>query len=47
MKFVIEHLSKNSGRLGQLVQQETGKQLKTPVLIQVTKVKNKCLMISP
>lgn len=37
MKFVIEHLSKNSGRLGQLVQQETGKKFKTPVLIQVTK----------
>lgn len=41
MKFVIEHLSKNSGRLGHLVQQETGKQFKTPLLIQVTKV-NKC-----
>ncbi|KAM7355618.1 queuine tRNA-ribosyltransferase accessory subunit 2 [Cochliomyia hominivorax] len=37
MKFVIEHLSKSSGRLGHLVQQESGKQFKTPLLIQVTK----------
>ncbi|XP_023296902.2 queuine tRNA-ribosyltransferase accessory subunit 2 [Lucilia cuprina] len=37
MKFVIEHLSKNSGRLGHLVQLESGKQYKTPLLVQVTK----------
>ncbi|XP_037810133.1 queuine tRNA-ribosyltransferase accessory subunit 2 [Lucilia sericata] len=37
MKFVIEHLSKTSGRLGHLVQQESGKQFKTPLLVQVTK----------
>ncbi|XP_065361245.1 queuine tRNA-ribosyltransferase accessory subunit 2 [Calliphora vicina] len=37
MKFVIEHLSKSSGRLGQLVQQESAKQFKTPLLVQVTK----------
>uniref|UniRef100_A0A1I8NVM9 Queuine tRNA-ribosyltransferase accessory subunit 2 n=1 Tax=Stomoxys calcitrans TaxID=35570 RepID=A0A1I8NVM9_STOCA len=37
MKFIVEHLSKNSGRLGQLVQQETGKQFKTPLLVQTTK----------
>ncbi|XP_005184760.1 queuine tRNA-ribosyltransferase accessory subunit 2 [Musca domestica] len=37
MKFVIENLSKNSGRLGYLVQQDTGKQFKTPLLLQTTK----------
>ncbi|XP_075160426.1 queuine tRNA-ribosyltransferase accessory subunit 2 [Haematobia irritans] len=37
MKFVVEQLSKNSGRLGQLVQQESGIQFKTPILLQTTK----------
>lgn len=38
MKFVVEHISKNSGRLGCLVHNESGKRYKTPLLLQVTKV---------
>ncbi|XP_037879320.1 LOW QUALITY PROTEIN: queuine tRNA-ribosyltransferase accessory subunit 2 [Glossina fuscipes] len=37
MKFVVEHISKNSGRLGCLVHNESGKRYKTPLLLQVTK----------
>uniref|UniRef100_A0A1A9WTA6 Queuine tRNA-ribosyltransferase accessory subunit 2 n=1 Tax=Glossina brevipalpis TaxID=37001 RepID=A0A1A9WTA6_9MUSC len=37
MKFVVEHISKNSGRLGYLIQNESGKRYKTPLLLQVTK----------
>ncbi|KAH8329721.1 hypothetical protein KR067_001236 [Drosophila pandora] len=37
MKFVIESISKNSGRLGQLRIREGGPDLKTPLLLQTTK----------
>lgn len=37
MKFVVENVSKSSGRLGHLVQAETGKRFRTPLLVQTTK----------
>uniref|UniRef100_A0A0A1XFN4 Queuine tRNA-ribosyltransferase accessory subunit 2 n=1 Tax=Zeugodacus cucurbitae TaxID=28588 RepID=A0A0A1XFN4_ZEUCU len=37
MKFVIENISKSSGRLGHLVQAETEKRFRTPLLVQTTK----------
>ncbi|XP_050332956.1 queuine tRNA-ribosyltransferase accessory subunit 2 [Bactrocera neohumeralis] len=37
MKFVVENISKSSGRLGHLVQAETGKRFRTPLLVQTTK----------
>ncbi|KAH8259891.1 hypothetical protein KR026_012365 [Drosophila bipectinata] len=37
MKFLIESISKNSGRLGQLRIREGGPDLKTPLLLQTTK----------
>uniref|UniRef100_W8C340 Queuine tRNA-ribosyltransferase accessory subunit 2 n=1 Tax=Ceratitis capitata TaxID=7213 RepID=W8C340_CERCA len=37
MKFVIEKISKSSGRLGYLVQTETEKRFRTPLLVQTTK----------
>uniref|UniRef100_A0A0K8UCF5 Queuine tRNA-ribosyltransferase accessory subunit 2 n=1 Tax=Bactrocera latifrons TaxID=174628 RepID=A0A0K8UCF5_BACLA len=37
MKFVVENISKSSGRLGHLVQVETGKRFRTPLLVQTTK----------
>lgn len=38
MKFIIENISKSSGRLGYLVQAETEKRFRTPLLLQTTKV---------
>ncbi|XP_053953142.1 queuine tRNA-ribosyltransferase accessory subunit 2 [Anastrepha ludens] len=37
MKFVIESISKSSGRLGHLVQNETERLFRTPMLLQTTK----------
>jgi len=37
MKFAIESISKNSGRLGQLRIKDGGPELRTPLLLQTTK----------